>query len=669
MREDIIFNLESEYKPCGDQPAAISGLVESINAGNKFTTLLGVTGSGKTYTVAQLMQQVQRPTLVIAHNKTLAAQLCNEYKGFFPNNAVEYFVSYYDYYQPEAYLPFSDTYIEKDAGINQEIDRLRHAATQALLLRRDTIVVASVSCIYGLGSPSDYEAVCLRLEAGGEYERDALLRDLVDMQYDRTDVDLETGRFRVRGGSIELIPADRETILKFDFLGDDLERISVLHPQTGEILDRPEAVLIFPASHYVLPPERLDTVLRGIEEELIQRHAELRELGKELEANRLWERTQYDMEMVREMGYCHGIENYSRHFDGRAPGQPPATLIDYFPEDLLVVIDESHVTIPQLRAMCNGDRSRKNSLVDFGFRLPSAYDNRPLTFDEFLKRVPQIVFVSATPGEFERENSTVISEQILRPTGLVDPGVEIRPSKGQMDDLLSEIQTVAARKERVLVTTLTKRMAEDLTEYLLERDVRARYMHADVDTLDRIALIFDLRSGAYDVLVGINLLREGLDLPEVSLVAILDADKEGFLRSEVTLIQTMGRAARNVNGRVILYADKITDSMKNAMAETSRRRKKQLAYNRKYKIKPETVTKQLHDRMETTAYRVSDRRVEYVTQRIGEAALPDLSLKIDELEQEMWKASDELDFENAAKLRDQIHYLKQQLETKGRAMI
>ena len=668
MLQDLPFQLQSDYTPKGDQPEAIAQLEASVRAGNKFTTLLGVTGSGKTYTVAQLVQRLQRPALVIAHNKTLAAQLCNEYKGFFPDNAVGYFVSYYDYYQPEAYIAATDTYIEKDASINDEIDRMRHAATQNVLLRRDSIVVASVSCIYGLGSPDDYEAVCLRLETGGDYDRDGIIRSLIDMQYDRTGHDLESGRFRVRGGTIEIIPADRESIVKLDFLGDDLERISIVHPRSGEVMERPEAVLLFPATHYVLPPERLSDVLRGITDELNERFKELREQGKELEANRLWERTQYDMEMIREMGYCHGIENYSRHFDGRKAGDPPYTLIDYFPPDLLVIIDESHVTIPQLRAMANGDRSRKRSLVDHGFRLPSAYDNRPLAFEEFIARVPQIVFVSATPGPFEQDNSAVIAEQVIRPTGLVDPSVEIRPTKKQMENLLQEINAVTERQERVLVTTLTKRMAEDLTEYLLDRGVKARYMHSDVDTLDRIGIIFDLRQGVFDVLVGINLLREGLDLPEVSLVAILDADKEGFLRSDVTLIQTMGRAARNVNGRVILYGDKITGSMQRAVDETNRRRAKQLKHNRKYKIQPETVKARVHDRMASATYHVSDRRVQAIAERIGEQALPEISLKIQELEREMWKAADELDYETAAALRDQIVLLKKKLKDKGESL-
>ncbi len=655
---DGSFRIKSDFAPKGDQPNAIRGLVSSIGEGNKFTTLLGVTGSGKTFTVANLIAQVQRPTLVIAHNKTLAAQLCNEYKSFFPDNNVEFFISYYDYYQPEAYIPYSDTYIEKDASINKEIERMRHAATQSLLLNRDTIVVASVSCIYGLGSPEDYRNVCLTLEAGQECDRDGLIRKLIDMQYSRADDALETGKFRVRGGTIEIIPSDREHILKLDFFGDDLERISIIDPYSGKTFQTPESTMIFPATHYVLPPERLDGVVKGIQAELEVQFKELRALGKEMEANRLWERTMYDLEMIREMGYCHGIENYSRHFDGRKPDEPPITLLDYFPDDILIVIDESHVTIPQLRAMSNGDRSRKRSLVDFGFRLPSAYDNRPLTFDEFMKKSGQIVFTTATPSAFEMENSRRVVEQIIRPTGLIDPVIERRPSKGQMAALIDEIKVVVGRGERVLVTTLTKKMAEDLTEYLLEKNVRARYMHSDVETLDRIQLIYDLRRGDYDVLVGINLLREGLDLPEVSLVAILDADKEGFLRSDVTMIQTIGRAARNVNGRVIMFADKETDSMRRAINETERRRSKQMEFNFAHNIVPQTIIKQVHEKFETTGYRVSDRRAEYLTETKDPDTLPEITLHIAELEQKMWAAADSLDFEVAAALRDKINKLR-----------
>jgi len=654
-----VFRLESEFEPTGDQPEAIRGIYKSLQAQNKFTTLLGVTGSGKTFSVAKVIEKVQRPALVIAHNKTLAAQLCNEYKSFFPDNSVEFFISYYDYYQPEAYIPFSNTYIEKDASINKEIERLRHAATQSLLLRNDVIVVASVSCIYGLGSPVDYERVCFKLEINKEYGRKEFLRTLIEMQYSRVEEGLESGKFRVRGGTIEIIPSDREHIIKLDFFGDDLERISFIDSATGEVFQRPQEVMIFPATHYVLLPERLDEVEKGIKKELDLQFAHLRELGKEMEANRLWERTMYDLEMIREMGYCHGIENYSRHFDGRKEGEAPFTLLDYFPEPPLVIIDESHVTIPQIKAMSRGDRSRKKSLVDFGFRLPSAYDNRPLDFDEFLAKTEQIVFTTATPGPFELEHSDRIVEQIIRPTGLLDPAIERKPSKGQMAVLLDEIAAVVSKGERVLVTTLTKKMAEDLTEYLLEKNVRARYMHSDVDTLDRIQLIYDLRSGVYDVLVGINLLREGLDIPEVSLVAILDADKEGFLRSESTMIQTMGRAARNVNGRVILFGDKDTQSILNAVRETERRREKQIEYNVKYSIEPETIRKQVHERFETASYRVSDRRAEYVAGKIVEDEdSPVFTIKVADLEKKMWEAADRLDFEKAAAIRDEISKIK-----------
>ncbi|MEW6201138.1 MAG: excinuclease ABC subunit UvrB, partial [bacterium] len=654
--------LHSNFAPKGDQPDSIKQLVESVKSGNKFTTLLGVTGSGKTYTMANVIEQCQKPVLVIAHNKTLAAQLCNEYKTFFPESAVEYFVSYYDYYQPEAYLPFSDLYIEKDASINREIDRLRHAATQSLLLRRDVIVVASVSCIYGIGSPVDYERACLRLEVGMEQDRDSLLRRFVEMQYQRTEDDLVSGAFRVRGGTIEIIPADRESILKLDFFGDDLERISHIHPETGEVIDRPLKVLIFPATHYVLPPERLEDALLAIEKELNERYNELITEGKEFEANRLLTRTRFDLEMIREIGYCGGIENYSRHFDCRSSGEPPSTLLNFFPDDFLVIIDESHVTIPQLRAMCHGDRSRKKNLVDYGFRLPCAYDNRPLTFEEFLEHAPQIVFTSATPGEFELKNSARIAEQIIRPTGLIDPEVMVRPCRGQIPYLLKEIGKVTSRGEKVLITTLTKKMAEDLTDYLIENNVRARYMHSDIDTLDRIQIIYGLRSGEFDVLVGINLLREGLDIPEVSLVAILDADKEGFLRSDVTLVQTMGRAARNINGKAILFGDRMTDSMRRAIEETNRRRSKQLQHNRKYKITPETIRKEVKDHFEGVAYRVSDRRAKYIAQKAEKIPIPSLPLFIAELEEKMWKAADGLDFETAAALRDQVAALKKKLE-------
>jgi excinuclease ABC subunit B len=657
---DGVFKLKCCFEPSGDQPAAIKSMLESVRAGSKYTTLLGVTGSGKTFTVANLIEKIQRPTLVIAHNKTLAAQLCNEYKTFFPDNAVEYFISYYDYYQPEAYIAFSDTYIEKDAGINKEIERLRHSATQALLLRRDVIVVASVSCIYGLGSPEDYRKECVTLEVGAEKDRDDLLIELVGKQYARTDDTMENGTFRVRGGCVEIMPSDREDIIKLDFFGDELERITIIDPQNGDSMGCPDRIMIFPASHYVLMRDRLNDVLASIQTELEERSRELRALGKEAEANRLWERTMYDLEMIREMGYCHGIENYSRHFDGRKAGEPAYTLIDYFPEPPLVVIDESHVTIPQLRAMHTGDRSRKKSLVEHGFRLPSAYDNRPLMFDEFISKETQIVFTSATPGEFEMNCGGRIVEQIIRPTGLVDPVVVRKPGAGQMAALLDEISIVTERKERVLVTTLTKKMAEDLTEYLLEKNVRARYMHADVKTLDRIQLIYDLRRGEYDVLVGVNLLREGLDIPEVSLVAILDADKEGFLRSDVTMIQTIGRAARNINGKVILFGDKETESMKRAMAETERRREMQIEHNRAYDIQPKSIHKSVQERFETTGYRTRDARAGRVALKMEISSLPDVTLKIAELEKKMWAAADSLDFETAAACRDLIASMKKE---------
>jgi excinuclease ABC subunit B len=659
-----MFRLNADYEPAGDQPKAIEGLVESVRAGNKFSTLLGVTGSGKTFTVANLIAREQRPTLVIAHNKTLAAQLCNEYRSFFPDAAVEFFISYYDYYQPEAYIPFSDTYIEKDASINKEIERLRHAATQALLTRRDAIVVASVSCIYGLGSPEDYERSCLNIETGGDMDREELIDRLIEMQFERAEDAPESGQFRVRGGSIEVIPSESENVVKLDFFGDSLERITVIDSVTGEAIQSPPGVMFFPATHYVLLPERVDGVLKGIESELGERLAELRAEGKEMESNRLWERTMYDVEMIREMGYCHGIENYSRHFDGRKPGEPPHTLIDYFPDDALVVIDESHVTIPQLRAMSNGDRSRKKSLVDYGFRLPSAFDNRPLSFEEFMGRAPQIVFTSATPSRFEMEQSGRIVEQIIRPTGLIDPVVERRGSSGQMAALLEEIKTVTDRGERVLVTTLTKKMSEELTEYLLEKNVRARYMHSDIETLDRIQIIYDLRRGVFDVLVGINLLREGLDLPEVSLVAILDADKEGFLRSDVTMIQTMGRAARNINGRVILFGDKDTDSMKRAMRETERRREKQIEHNRRYNIEPKSIHKEVQEQFATASYKVGGRRGEAVGKQLELKSIPELTLHLAELEKKMWAAADALDFETAAACRDQISLIKKKKKAK-----
>ncbi|MGQ9698127.1 MAG: excinuclease ABC subunit UvrB [Armatimonadota bacterium] len=653
------FKLVSDYKPRGDQPQAIEKLVEGIRRGDKFQTLLGVTGSGKTFTIAHVIERVQRPTLVIAHNKTLAAQLCSEFREFFPHNAVEYFVSYYDYYQPEAYIPQTDTYIEKDSSINDEIDRLRHSATQAVLERRDVIVVASVSCIYGLGSPEEYRRSNLTLRRGETRDRDDCLRTLVDMQFVRNDVALARGTFRVRGDVVEIQSVDEEVITRVEFFGDEVDRITRVDPLTGEVIEECERVTIFPATHFIASWETIERALKSIEEELEERLEWFRRQGKLLEAQRLEQRTRYDMEMIREIGYCSGIENYSRHLDGRAPGTPPATLLDYFPEDFLLVIDESHQTIPQLHGMYAGDMSRKQTLVDFGFRLPSAKDNRPLRFDEFESHVNQCIFVSATPGPYELRRSTQVVEQIIRPTGLVDPEVEVKPTKGQIDDLIDQIQQCIARGERALVTTLTKRMAEDLTEYLAELGIKVHYLHSDVETLTRTEILRDLRLGQYDVVVGINLLREGLDLPEVSLVAILDADKEGFLRSETSLIQTMGRAARNVRGKVIMYADEVTDSMRRAIAETNRRREKQLAYNREHGIVPETVRKEVRALL-TPSTHVAETVASYTVGKPEGPIDPDhLALLLANLEAEMRQAAKELRFEEAAVLRDRIKELKE----------
>ncbi|HWQ62016.1 MAG TPA: excinuclease ABC subunit UvrB, partial [Negativicutes bacterium] len=619
--------------------------------------LLGATGTGKTFTIAKTIEAVQKPTLVIAHNKTLAAQLASEFKEFFPHNAVEYFVSYYDYYQPEAYIAHTDTYIEKDASINDEIDKLRHSATSALFERRDVIVVASVSCIYGLGSPEDYYNQVLSIRQGQVKDRDAILRKLIDIRYDRNDINFTRGTFRVRGDVVEIFPAAYgEKAVRVELFGDEVERILEIDTMTGEILAERKHIAIYPASHYVTSKENMQRAVQDIEAELDQRLAELKARDMVLEAQRLGQRTRYDLEMMQEMGYCSGIENYSRHITGRKPGESPYTLIDYFPDDFLIVVDESHVTIPQLRAMYNGDRSRKEALVEHGFRLPSAYDNRPLTFDEFVERINQIVYVSATPAPYELEASTRVVEQIIRPTGLVDPEVEVRPIKGQMDDLLGEIKQRAAANERVLVTTLTKKMAEDLTEYLKEMGVRVRYLHSDIVTLERLEILHDLRAGAFDVLVGINLLREGLDLPEVSLVAILDADKEGFLRSETSLIQTTGRAARNVNGRVIMYADRITDSMQRAIGETDRRRAVQQAYNTANGITPQTIQKRVKEIIETT--KVAETPGEYRTERIMAMSRSETLELIGKLEKEMRQASKLLEFERAAELRDMIVELR-----------
>jgi len=653
------FQLVSAFKPTGDQPEAIRKLVEGLRAGYRDQTLLGVTGSGKTYVMANVIAQVNRPTLVIAHNKTLAAQLYAEFKEFFPNNAVEYFVSYYDYYQPEAYLPKTDTYIEKDADINDEIERLRLAATEALLTRRDVIIVASVSCIYNIGSPEEYGQDVVRLRVGESKRRDKVLRHLVEIYYDRNDVALTRGKFRVRGDTLEIFPAYRETVWRVEFWGDTIDRIVEVDPVTGEVLSQQESIQIFPAKHFVTNKERLAAAFESIEAELQERLAELRAQDKLLEAQRLEQRTRYDLEMLREVGYCSGIENYSRHLSGRAPGQQPWTLLDYFPDDYLMIIDESHMTIPQLHGMYNGDRSRKEVLVEYGFRLPSALDNRPLKFEEFEKHINQVIYTSATPGPYELARSAQVVELIVRPTGLLDPRVSVRPTEGQVDDLLAEIRKRVDRGERVLVTTLTKRMAEDLADYIAEMGIKVHYLHSEIQTLERVEILRDLRLGVYDVVVGINLLREGLDLPEVSLVAILDADKEGFLRSEWALIQTMGRAARHINGEVILYADTLTESMRRAIDETNRRRAIQEAYNREHGVVPESIVKSVYDitqRVRTAA----ETRAEYGA---GVGIPKDEAARmIRELEKQMRAAADALEFEKAALIRDQIYELRRQLE-------
>ena len=647
----MLFDLHSNYQPTGDQPQAIEALTRGVNEGKRHQVLKGITGSGKTFTMANIIKNVNRPTLVIAHNKTLAAQLAAEFREFFPNNAVGYFVSYYDYYQPEAYIPSTDTFIEKDSSVNDEIDRMRHSATAWLAERRDVIIVASVSCIYGLGSPEEYEDLSVSLREGMVIERDDLLRRLVDIQYTRNDFEAERGTFRVRGEVVEILPAaSQDRALRVEFFGDEIERISEIDTTTGRVLRCMSHVMIFPASHYAISRDKLDGCILQIENDLRERLADLKENGRLVEAQRLEQRTRYDIEMLREIGYCNGIENYSRYFDGRQSGEAPFTLMDYFPKDMLIMIDESHMTIPQIRAMYNGDYARKRSLVDYGFRLPAAFDNRPLKFYEFEQKANQTIYVSATPGPYEMERSEQTVEQIIRPTGLIDPEIIVRPATGQVDDLLGEIRTVAARGERILVTTLTKRMAESLTEYLRSMDVRVEYMHSDVDTLDRIRLIHDLRAGEYDVMVGINLLREGLDMPEVSLVAILDADKEGFLRSETSLIQTIGRAARNVDGRVIMYADQLTDSMRRAISETNRRRELQQKYNEEHHITPRSVRAAIRELMEVT--RVPDQ---------GAAVIADEEerrMAIERIEERMLEAANNLDFEKAAKLRDQMLALR-----------
>ncbi len=656
------FKLQAPYHPTGDQPEAIRQLVEGVRRGYRHQVLLGATGTGKTYTIANVIAELQMPALVMAHNKTLAAQLYAEFKQFFPENAVEYFVSYYDYYQPEAYVPQHDLYIEKETDINEEIDRLRLAATTALMSRPDVIIVASVSCIYGLGDPQAYGKSVIDLQIGGIYRRNALLRQLVESQYQRNDFEMRPGVFRVRGDTLEVFPAyEEKRAYRITFFGDEVERIQVINPLTGELLHEPHQIAIYPAKHYITEQERLQKALQDIENELEERLAFLRAQGKLLEAQRLEQRTRYDLEMLREVGYCSGIENYSRHLDQRPPGSPPWTLMDYLPSEYLLIIDESHMTIPQIRGMYHGDRSRKEVLVEYGFRLPSALDNRPLTFEEFEQRMGYTIYTSATPGPYELERADQVVEQIIRPTGLLDPVVEVRPTQGQIDDLVKEIRQRVERGERALVTTLTKRMAEDLADYLMELGIKVHYLHSEIDTLERVGILRDLRLGVFDVVVGINLLREGLDLPEVSLVAILDADKEGFLRSATALIQTIGRAARHVNGHVIMYADRITEAMQQAIDETNRRRAKQMAYNREHGIEPVSIVKAVHDlteRLSTTA--IAEGRADYTAGRAAHRAASARELRhlIAELEQQMKTAAKNLEFEKAAVLRDQIFELR-----------
>jgi excinuclease ABC subunit B len=662
------FRISSEFRPAGDQPEAIEGLAQSVAGGEPHVTLLGATGTGKTFTVAHLVERLQRPTLVIAPNKSLAAQLANEFREVFPDNAVEYFVSYYDYYQPEAYVPQTDTYIEKDSSINDEIERLRHSATAALLSRRDVLIVASVSCIYGLGSPEQYEGQILRTVRGTELPLEFAMQRLVDIQYQRNNASRARGTFRVQGDTLEVFPTYEQTGYRIEWWGETIEKISRFDPLTGELLtDSVSDLTTYPASHYVASDDRMQRALVTIEEELHERLAELESQHKLLEAERLRMRTTYDLEMLREVGFCSGIENYSRHIDGRAPGTAPFTLLDYFPDDYLVVLDESHVTVPQLHGMYEGDVSRKTTLVEYGFRLPSAIDNRPLRFEEFLERVPQLVYMSATPGSWELKVSKQIVEQIVRPTGLIDPEVEIRPTKGQVDDLIEEIRRRAEADQRILVTTLTKKMAEDLTDYLIEMGIRVRYLHSEVDTLQRIEIVRDLRLGEFDVLVGINLLREGLDLPEVSLVAILDADKEGFLRSDTSLIQTIGRAARNVDGKVLMYADNVTDSMKTAISETQRRRMIQDAYNQEHGIDPQTVRRRVHDILLSIEEDPAKRATSPRKERRRKAARPEMPQEelerlLLELEEEMHQAAKDLRFEYAARLRDEVVDLRKELK-------
>lgn len=669
VRFDTPFAISSAFEPKGDQETAISGLVDGLESGYRYQTLLGATGTGKTFTMASVIQRTQRPALIIAHNKTLAAQLCQEFRAFFPENSVQYFISYYDYYQPEAYVPQQDLYIEKDSSVNEEIERLRHAATQALLERRDIVVIASVSCIYGLGSPDEYADSVVTFETGGSLDLDAVLRRLVQMQFTRNAMTLERGTFRVRGDTLEIQPKDEEIVTRVEFFGDQIERIRLIDPLTQEVIDEPTKISVFPATHYVTPLERLEEVIGLIEEEKEAQVALFTQQNKLLEAQRLQQRTNFDLEMIRELGFCSGIENYSRYFDGREPGTPPYTLLDFLPSDAIVFIDESHQTLPQIRAMFNGDRQRKSVLVDYGFRLPSALDNRPLKFDEFLERVPQLVFVSATPGPFEVENEQSRVEQIIRPTYVLDPEVDVRPTKGQIDDLMNEIQARVAKGERALVTTLTKRMAEDLTAYLKDLDIKVSYIHSDVHSLDRPEILRELRLGVVDVVIGVNLLREGLDLPEVTLVAILDADKEGFLRSNTSLIQTIGRAARNVDGTVIMYADSITPSMRWAIDETDRRRATQRAYNEAHGVEPQTVRKEVRETV-----RSYDAVAEVVAQ-YGEATagsldkqghpirIEDIPMLVAAMEKEMKDLAKAMEFERAAAVRDEIQRLRALLGT------
>lgn len=660
---DRKFELVSDYQPTGDQPEAIEELTAGLKAGKKAQILLGATGTGKTFTISNVIKNVNKPTLVLAHNKTLAGQLYGEFKEFFPNNAVEYFVSYYDYYQPEAYVPSSDTYIEKDSSINDEIDKLRHSATSSLLERNDVIVVASVSSIFGLGDPTEYREHTLSLRVGQELSRDKLLRSLVDIQFERNDIDFQRGRFRVRGDVVEIFPASRDDkALRVEFFGDEIDRIREVDPLTGEVYGQREHVAIFPATHFMTNEDRLKVAIDGIESELTERVAELTTEEKLLEAQRLKQRTTYDIEMLREMGYCSGIENYSRHMDGRRPGQPPYTLLDFFPKDFLIVVDESHVTMPQVRGMYNGDRSRKQMLVDYGFRLPSALDNRPLQLSEFEKHVNQIIYMSATPGPYEMEQTATVVQQIIRPTGLLDPTIDVRPSMGQMDDLVAEIQKRIEADERVFVTTLTKKMAEDLTDYFKELSIKVRYLHSDIKTLERTRLIRDLRLGKFDVLVGINLLREGIDVPEVSLIAILDADKEGFLRNERSLIQTIGRAARNAHGHVIMYADNVTESMQKAIAETKRRRSIQEAYNEAHHIVPKTIKKEIRANISASEKVAAKSKEAELDLDFVDMNKKDQQALIASLEAQMKQAAKQLDFEEAATLRDTILELKAQLD-------